>query len=227
MEKKVGRICAEGFSLFGMTNRLISHELKNILAIISETLGLIDELVSLSKTGMELEPGKLQSLSESVIEEVERANRIIRNMNTFAHSVDEFIREVDVNQIVKLMIDISQLDSAAKNVRLHLVENEACVIYTSPFFLEKLIYNLIQFSIRGAGPENEIRISFDSDDYGVKITFAGIAPIIIGEFPTKKEDLLAEALSAEVLRDTATRELSVVLPKRISKSLIQNLLPED
>jgi len=227
MEKKIGRICAEGFSFFGMTNRLISHELKNILAIISETLGLIDELVALSDTGTKWKPGKLQSLSESVIEEVERANSIIRNMNTFAHSVDEFIREVDVSQIVNLMIEISQLDSPAKNVRFRLAENDDCVIYTSPFFLEKLIYHVIDFSLRGAGPENEIRISFDSDDYGVKIIFSGIAQIIIGEFPTKKEDLLAEILSAKVSLETTARELSILLPKKIGESFIQNLLPAD
>jgi len=227
MEKEIGRICAEGFSFFGMTNRLISHELKNILAIISETLGLIDELVSLSKTGMELEPGKLRSLSESVIEEVERANSIIRNMNTFAHGVDEFIREVDISQIVNLMIEISKLDSPARNVRLRLVENEACVIYTSPFFLEQLIYNVINFSLLGAGPENEIRISFDSCDNGVRIIFSGIASNIIGEFPTKRENLLADVLSAKVSLDTTASELSIVLPKRIGESFIQNLLPDD
>ena len=227
MEKEIGRICAEGFSFFGMTNRLISHELKNILAIISETLGLINELVELSETGMELKPGKLRSLSESVIEEVERANRIIKNMNTFAHSVDEFVREVDIRQIVNLMIEMSQLDSTGKNVRLRLVENEACVIYTSPFFLEKLIYNVINFSLLGAGPENEIRVSFDSDDHGVRIIFSGIAPNIIGEFPTKKEDLLAEILSAKVSLDFTARELSIILPKKMGESFIQNLLPED
>jgi len=227
MEKEIGRICAEGFSFFGMTNRLISHELKNILAIISETLGLIDELVSLSKTGMELEPGKLRSLSESVLEEVERANGIIRNMNTFAHSVDEFIREVDISQIVTLMIEISQLDSPARNVKLHLVENEACVIYTSPFFLEKLIYNVINFSLLCAGLENEIRISYDSDESKVRIIFTGIASNIIGEFPTKRENLLAEVLSANVSLDKTARELSIVLPKRIGESFIQNLLPDD
>ena len=191
MEKEMGRLCVEGFSFFGITNRLISHELKNILAIISETLGLLDELVALSETGRKLEPGKLQSLSESVIEEVERANSIIRNMNTFAHSVDDLIREVDITQIVNLMIDISRLDSPGKNARIGLVENEACVIYTSPFFLEKLIYNSMNFSLLGAGLENEIRVSFDLDDYGVKIIFSGISSNVKGEFPTEREEILS------------------------------------
>ena len=227
MEKEIGRICAEGFSFFGMTNRLISHELKNILAIISETLGLIGELVELSETSMKLEPGKLRSLSESVIEEVERANSIIRNMNTFAHSVDEFIREVDISQIVTLMIEFSKLDSASKNTKRRFVDSEPCIIYTSPLFLGNLIYHVLNFSLHGAGPEKEIRVSFDSDDDGVKIIFSGIASNIIAEFPTKKEVLLAEVLSAKVSLDTTARELSVVLPKRIGESFIQNLLPDD
>ena len=227
MEKQIGKVCAEGFSFFGITNRLISHELKNILAIISETLGLMNELVELSERGTKLDPGKLESLSESVIEEVERANRIIRNMNTFAHSVDEFMREVDINQIVNLIIEISQLDSPAKNVKLRCVSNEACVIYTSPFFLEKLIYNTINFSLLGVGPENEIRVSIDSDDYGVRIIFSGIAENMSGEFPSKKEELLAEVLSAKVSRDTTARELSIVLPKKMGESLIHHLLSDD
>ena len=226
MEKEIGRICAEGFSFFGNTNRLISHELKNILAIISETLGLIDELVELSEKGMALEPGKLRSLSESVIEEVERANSIIRNMNTFAHSVDEFIREVDIGQTLTLVIKLSQLDSALRKTQLQLVDSEPCVICTSPLFLEILINHILNFSLRGADTENGIRISFMSHDNEVRITFSGIDSDIIREFPTKKEALLAEALSAEVSLDAAAGELHIILPKKIGESSIQSLIAD-
>ena len=136
MEKEIAKSYSEALSFFGKTNRLISHELKNILAIISETLGLIDELMELSESGMALEPGKLRSLSESVIEEIERANAIIRNMNTFAHSVDELIWEVDVGQAVSLVVALSQLDSSWKNTKLHLVDSKPSTIYTSPILLE-------------------------------------------------------------------------------------------
>ena len=132
---------------------------KNILAIISETLGLMDELVELSGTGLELQPGKLRALNESIIEEVERANKIIRNMNSFAHSVDTFIQEVDIGQIVTLMMDICKLDSASKNMKLRLLSNEARAIFTSPLFLQNLIYRIINFSLSSIGPEKEIRVA--------------------------------------------------------------------
>lgn len=227
MENEIGKICADGLSFFGITNRLISHDLKNILAIISETSGLIGELAELSEAGKELKPGRLSSLSESIIEEVERANAIIKNMNTLAHSVDEFIKEVDIRQTVSLMIELSQLDSALKNTKLRLVDSESCIVYTSPLFLENLISRVINLSLRSAGPENEIRVSFDSYDDRVRIIFSGIASNINGEFPTKKVDFLAKLLSAKVSFDASAGNLNIVLPKRIRESLIQNLLLDE
>jgi len=227
MEKEIGKICAEGLSFLGKTNRLISHELKNILAIISETLGLVDELMKLSETGMELKPGKLSSLSESIIEEVERANAIIRNMNTFAHSVDEFITEVDIGQAVSLVIEFCQYDSALRKTKLHLSKSESCVIYTSPFFLEMLIYQVLAYVLRGADTEDEIRISFDCKDNDARIIFAGIASNNLDEFPTKKEALFAEALSGKVSLDAAAGELHINLPSKIGESHIGSLITKD
>jgi signal transduction histidine kinase len=224
MEREIVRSCAEALSFFGKTNRLISHELKNVLAIISETLGLIDELMELSETGMELKPGKLRSLSESIVEETERANAIIRNMNTFAHSVDELISDVDVGQAITLVIALSRLDSALRSTKVRLAESDPCVIYTVPIFFENLLYHVLDHSLRGAGPDKEIQISFDCDESEVKIIFSGIASHTTNEFPTKRQDLLAGILSAEVLGDPAAGEMVVVLPKRIDETGIKNLV---
>ncbi|MBI4775568.1 MAG: HAMP domain-containing histidine kinase [Deltaproteobacteria bacterium] len=227
MEHEIARACAQGLSFFGKTNRLISHELKNVLAIISETLGLIDELIELSETGMGLEPGKLRSLSESVIEEVERANAIIRNMNTFAHSVDEIVGEVEVGQSVKLVMELCQLESAAKRTKLRFEKSEPCVLHTSRFFLENLIHHALVYALHGVGPENEIRVSLSSDEHGVRIGFAGIACNVIGEFPTKKGHLLARIVGAEVSMNPAAGELTIALPKKMDDAGIQNLISKD
>jgi hypothetical protein len=145
-------------------------------------------------------------------------------MNAFAHSVDEFIGDVDVGQTITLMIELSQLESATRNTKLHLVDCRPVVIYTIHYFLENLIYHVLNFSLRGAGPEDEIRISFDSSDDEVKISFSGIAANIVGEFPTMKEALLAKILSANVFFDTPAGKLNVVLPKKIPESFIQSII---
>ena len=227
MEIDIARICAEGFKFFGMTNRLISHEVKNIMAIISETSGLMNELVELSKEGRVLEPDKLCSLSESMIEDVQRANRIIRNMNTFAHSVDDFIRDVDIREIVGLMMEVCPLESALRKTELSLVDGDACVINTSAFFLENLLFHVINFSLRHPDSGKKIRISLDSNNSRTRIVLSGLASSIVEEFPTSREALLAESLSAEIALDAKKGELYIDFPERLERSPIHSLLPID
>lgn len=226
MGKEIGAICAEGFAFFGKTNRLISHELKNVLAIISETLGLMEELSALPGTGMGLSPDRLHDFNASILEEVERANRITKNMNRFAHSVDTFIKEVDVSQSVSQVIELMKLDSVGKKTKFHLIDRKSCIIVTSPFFLEGLIYHVINSLVRNAGPEQKIQISSIPDDKGVVIVISAIAGIV-GKFPTKRQDCLARALSAKLSLDSSAGKLNIFLPKTIGESPIQHLLSNE
>jgi light-regulated signal transduction histidine kinase (bacteriophytochrome) len=221
MEDQSGKMCANGLVLFSKTNRLISHELKNILAIISETLSLIDELTQISDTA--LTPERLRSLRESMMEEVQRANQIIRNMNAFAHTVDDFIGEVDVGGTLALMIAFSKLDSSLAKTKVHLVDNEPCNLHTSQFFLANLIYNVLIFCLHNGGANKEIQSSFDSKDNRVWITFSGMDIRASDEFPTRKEKRLAAALSAEISIDRNAGVVTIHLPVRLDESDLNKL----
>jgi hypothetical protein len=175
-----------------------------------------------------LEAGKIRSLSESIIEEVERANKIIKNMNTFAHSVDEFIGDVDIGQTLTLVVELCQLESSARKTSIRLMDSKPYLVSTIPIFLENLIYYVLDDSLRLVDKDNEIRISFDSNDHGIRITFSGLVPdIIFGEFPNKKEELLAKALCAQVLRDASAGEMHIVLPNRMEESLMQKFFSDE
>jgi len=221
MENPIIKVSAEGLSFFGTTNRLISHELKNILAIISETLGLLEELVEMSEQGMKLAPGKIRSLNESIVEEIQRANAIIRNMNTFAHSVDEFMGEVDIRELFELISGIIRLDSDLKDTSFCIDQSEKCMAFTSPFFLENLIYLSLSFALRNPSPQDEIRVSLDSEEDDVRIVFSGIASNLMDQFPTKREKILAEALSARLYQDVSAGKLEIILPKKTDQCLIK------
>jgi len=226
MEKELGIICAEGFSFFGNTNRLISHELKNILAIISETLGLADELMELNERGVKMKPGKLRSLNASVIEEVDRANLIIRNMNTLAHSVDRGIEELDINQMAALIIKISQLNPSLRNTEISLQETEPCHVHSNPFFLMTLFHHAMNFALANAGPDRKISISISPRAYGAKVSFSGIV-FKSESFPPMEVKALAKALSAVVSSDVSLGELHFEFPEIVAESAIKDLFPTD
>jgi hypothetical protein len=226
MEKELGIICAEGFSFFGNTNRLISHELKNILAIISETLGLADELMELNERGVKMEPGKLQSLNASVIEEVDRANLIIRNMNMLAHSVDKGISEVDINQMVALSIKISQLNPRVRDTEISLQETESCHVHSNPFFLATLFHHAINFALANAGPDRKISISIRPKAYGANVSIAGMV-FKSESFPSMEVKALAKALSAVVSPDASLGELNFEIPEMLVESVMKDLFPAE
>ncbi|MEW6671098.1 MAG: hypothetical protein AB1427_05305 [Thermodesulfobacteriota bacterium] len=216
MEKEAGKIYAEGLAFFGKTNRLISHELKNILAIISETMGLLDELVELSESGMELTPARLRSMSDSIVEEVERANAVIRCMNTFAHSVDEWVRDIDLGAAISLAIQLVRLDPFSKAVKIEFSENDSHVIFTSPFILENLLYHTFHYALSAADHDKLISVALLAVDDGIEIEISGIAPGGFESFPSRQVALLAKAVGAEISSDTSAGKCHIVLAKKLT-----------
>lgn len=221
MEKDMEKVCAEGFRFFGKTNRLISHELKNILAIISETIGLLDELVELSESGMQLTSEKLRSMSASIIEEVERANTVIRCMNTFAHSVDEFVREIDLGEIVSLTIQLVQLNPVSKVVKIEFAENGSHKIYTSPFFLENLLYHVFYVALSAASAQKHIKISLFADGHKSGVEISGMGPDGIKSFSTEPIGLLAKTIGAEITSDIPAGPFRVLFPQKLTGGPLQ------
>ncbi len=225
MEKESELICAGGLTFFGRTNRFISHELKNILAIISETLGLIEELLELAEKGKKLKPGKLRSLSESVLEEVDRANEIIRNMNIFGHSVDSFLGEVDINRTISLMIGLLWLDPSSRNTEIHFSESNSIMIYHSPFFLGSLIYRLLKYSHINTGPEKTITVSVIPMDSRIRISLSGIIENN-RSLLSRETEMLARAISADISFDDSAGEMYLDITSSLEGSFINELIAD-
>ncbi len=114
MNDAINFINMEGLKFFGRVNASISHELKNILAIISETAGFSNDLTTLAKQGKELKLSLLENCNESIIEEIQRGFTTIKQMNSFAHSVDVPIKEIDLLETLDLTIKLSSFFSCDK-----------------------------------------------------------------------------------------------------------------
>lgn len=229
MNKETGSVCATGLLFFSKTNRLISHDLKNILAIISETSGLMNELLEMRESGADLPPGKIRALSNSIIKEVARANDLTRCMNSFAHTVDILLAETDVVQTVTLAIAISRLDADLQPIRFPITANKPCPVYTSPLFLQNLVYNTLKQSLgnsdAGAPPETKIPIILDDDGRSIHIVFSGLAAFNQPGRPTAEQAFLAKTLSATITVDAADNDVRIVLPKNPDLSILSAIRP--
>ena len=85
-----------GLQFFGQISASISHELKNVLAIINENAGLLEDLALMADRGKPIDPERLIKMAATVKRQIGRADGIIKNMNRFAHSADHPVETVDV-----------------------------------------------------------------------------------------------------------------------------------
>ncbi len=195
MNDTIHFINSEGLKFFGKVNASISHELKNILAIISETSGFLNDLTDLAKQGKDLKLSLLESCNDSIAEEIQRGFDTIKQMNKFAHSVDIPIKEVDLMETLKLTITLSGFLSAAGKVNLKDTGEPIAPVLTSPFLMQNLIYQLLLFLYQSPGTENSVSIELvPHNAHGVRLKCLAPARENWDKFPTEKIKKTADIL---------------------------------
>ena len=108
----------EDLVFFGKINASISHELNNVMAIIAEAAGFLEDLTKIAqKKGDPVQLDMLQTCSREILEEIHRGFDTIQQMNRFAHSVDNDVKQINLTEVITLMIHIAGFLSIAAKVR--------------------------------------------------------------------------------------------------------------
>lgn len=213
MNDTMNFINIEGLKFFGKVNASISHELKNILAIISETAGLLNDLTDLAKQGKDLKLSMVEGCSESIAEDIQRGFTTIKQMNRFAHSVDIPIKKINLLETLELTIKLSRYLSFASKVQISNGDGEAKPILTCPFLLQNLIYQILIFIYEAIGPDGDVNIRLDSKkDEGIHLIFSSTARLILEGFPTQKIQKTADILGAELNMESTLIGLDIWIP---------------
>jgi C4-dicarboxylate-specific signal transduction histidine kinase len=66
-----------------------THELTNVLNIINELTGLVEDLVLVSARTGDMDPTRIQESLEKIQTQIQRGEELLRGLNRLAHSVDE------------------------------------------------------------------------------------------------------------------------------------------
>jgi signal transduction histidine kinase len=207
----------EDLAFFGKVNASISHELKNILAIISEAAGLLNDLTSLAKEGKDLHLEMLGNCSRDIGEEIRRGFATIKHMNRFSHSVDDPVKEVDLLETVDLMVAIAGFLSYACRVAVDRAAEERPSVVTFPFRLQHLIYEALVFAFKTVGPDGDIAIGIQpAEEGGGAIVLSGLGSADPQSFPSDQVRRLADSIGAEIDVGLDRDTISIRLPKSVS-----------
>lgn len=189
-----------GLQFFGKMSASISHEIKNVMAIINENAGLLEDLTVMAEKGMPIDPERLKTQAGRIMKQIRRGDDIVKGMNRFAHSVDDPLRQADLNDTLGLMATLSGRFASMRGVTLELEPPSSQVpIITNPFFLQNLIWLCLDFAMGSTGTGKTVALRAERVETGPKIRFSkllDLAKAETGSFPGERETALLQALKA-------------------------------
>lgn len=198
---------------FGKMTASISHEMKNVLAIINENAGLLQDLCAMAERGKPVDPSRVKTAAGKVIRQVQRGDEIIRRLNKYAHSVDELDCDVDVNDIIMLVSGLLGRIAVMRGITLENDQTpDTVIIKTNPFLLETLIWLFLDFAMDTAGEGKIVSVAAGKKHDKAFVRFSrleGLAGMRQEGFPGDGEKSLLAALNATAAIDAASGEIVI------------------
>ena len=96
----------------------VTHEMKNVLAIIRESAGLMEDLLSVAKDDSFPAREKFLKILSGIDDQVTRGVGLANALNQFAHGPDQPLATVDMNGLIDQLVFLCQRFALSK--RLHL-----------------------------------------------------------------------------------------------------------
>ncbi len=167
---------ANELAFFGKIAAGVTHELKNVLAIISESNGLMADLLSMLKETPFVYREKFQRSIGKIEENVRRGVEITTRFNGFAHSVDHPVANIDLNTIVTRTVSLAARSARLQNVELRgVVCEHPVMLVINPFRAQMALTGAIEVFTRcmSGGGSILLQVREDLDPPGLDVCFEG------------------------------------------------------
>ncbi|MFH2056472.1 MAG: hypothetical protein ABIJ61_10975 [bacterium] len=206
-----------GMAFFGAVTASVSHELNNVISIIDQTAGLLDDMIAGEEQGVPLSVERLTTAVASVQKQTERGLEIIKRLNKFAHSTDQPLLEFEVNEVLDNFVALARRLASLKRADLVLSPPvEQLKITSNPFFLQQVVFRTFKLVLEEIQPGDVVRLGAVAVDNGVAIKLESPRPVMTADDKMAEFNRLAMQiegkLTAEPL-DSGTR-FTLTIPLR-------------
>jgi C4-dicarboxylate-specific signal transduction histidine kinase len=162
----------------GRITAAFTHEVKNVLAIIKEASGLMEDLLSLSRDASFPHRERLARAISTIQAQVNRGVELSTRLNRFAHSLDEPVAAVDLKDMIDQFTLLAQRFARLKEVSLTsgpAAFEGALNLVISPVRLQMALMAAVEacWGEMPAGAEVSLRAEKIDDEAAVCITCLG------------------------------------------------------
>jgi signal transduction histidine kinase len=152
-------------AFFGTITASVSHELNNVLSIINEYSGLLNDLVVADDKGKPIEKARIQKIALNIAEQIKREQEIIKLLNRFAHRVDAPIVQFNLNDLVNDIIRLSRRFASLKKVTLEItLPQETISITNYPFGVQHAIFSCLNLALDFSNTNDSISTKLEKEE---------------------------------------------------------------
>ena len=107
-------------SFLGKVIASMTHELRNVFAIINDSTGLLLDILTLSDPESVVDKEKFESIITKIQKQINRGINLIDSMNKLAHLTDYPVDSRDMNQILNLIIILTQRLARQNHIKINI-----------------------------------------------------------------------------------------------------------
>ncbi len=165
-------------AFFGKVTASTTHELQNVLAIIKENAGLMEDFIQM---GPENLPDLLERITRclgKIKEQSYRGVDLTSGLNGFAHTTDRLLASVNIYEITKRLIFLTKRVFLQKGRQIVLIDckNAPC-FETDPVLFQKILWNCLECLVEIQDLTADIRVTLINSDAmkGMDLCFEDLA----------------------------------------------------
>jgi C4-dicarboxylate-specific signal transduction histidine kinase len=155
-------------AFFGKITAGITHELKNVLAIIRESSGLMADIISISPEAIVKYQEKIQNSMVKIKEQIDRGIDLTDTLNKFAHITDVDLAKIDLQETIEQLVTLAQRFARLKHVVLKIVpqnqENPAVTLITRHVQLQMVLFASLECCFNAMSHGGEINIGMRKNE---------------------------------------------------------------
>lgn len=142
-------LCDKQTMFFGKVTAGMTHEINNVLAIIRESSGLMEDIAAVAPVVSDKYKDKFFNAMSTIKQQIKRGIEITSNLNRFAHVPDNEVATVDLNEAAAQTVTLTSRLGRLKNISIQGVVPDASSdiaieLETNPTLLMMALFTAVE-----------------------------------------------------------------------------------
>ena len=151
-------------AFFGKITAGVTHELKNVLAVIKETSGLMGDILAVTKEETFQHKEKFKKALATIQRQIAHGADLLTHLNKFSHGPEKETAEIDINGAVNELVALCGRFARMKNVTLTSINSEETITFTTcQISLQMLLFTCFEYCMSHLPPSTKIDIKVEKN----------------------------------------------------------------